>query len=69
MTEQPGTQSNSHSIALAQRNISGLLGIADWMEESGQPRKANALRTHAQQLDELLGEWASEQERERVAGP
>lgn len=45
-----------HSLALARRSISGLMGIADWMEESGHPRKANAVRIHVLQLDELVGE-------------
>ncbi len=41
---------------IAGRNISGLLGIAEWIEETGQPRKAEAVRVMALQLDELVGE-------------
>ena len=41
---------------IAGRNISGLLGIAEWIEEAGQPRKADAVRVMAYQLDEAVGE-------------
>jgi hypothetical protein len=38
------------------RNVRGLLGIAEWIEESGHPRKAEAVRVMAHQLDEVVGE-------------
>ncbi len=41
---------------IAGRNIKGLLGIAEWIEEAGQPRKADAVRVMAYQLDEVAGE-------------
>ncbi len=41
---------------IAGRNISGLLGIAEWIEETGHPRKAEAVRVMAHQLDEVVGE-------------
>ncbi len=44
---------------IAGRNISGLLGIAELIEETGQPRKAEAIRVMTLQLDELVGELGS----------
>ena len=41
---------------IAGRNVRGLLGIAEWIEESGHPRKAEAVRVMAHQLDEVVGE-------------
>jgi hypothetical protein len=61
---QPTPQPAERTLRIAQRSISGLMGIADWMEETGHPRKANALRVHILQLDEIVGEWQSEREGE-----
>ncbi len=44
---------------IAGRNIRGLLGIAEWIEEAGNPRKAEVVRVMALQLDELVGEIGS----------
>ena len=44
---------------IAGRNVRGLLGIAEWIEESGHPRKAEAVRVMAYQLDEVVGELGS----------
>jgi hypothetical protein len=41
---------------IAGRNVRGLLGIAEWIEETGHPRKAEAVRVMAHQLDEVVGE-------------
>ncbi len=41
---------------IAGRNVSALLGIAEWIEESGHPHKAEAVRVMAHQLDEVVGE-------------
>jgi len=41
---------------IAGRNVLGLLGIAEWIEETGHPRKAEAVRVMAHQLDEVVGE-------------
>jgi hypothetical protein len=44
---------------IAGRNVRGLLGIAEWIEETGHPRKAEAVRVMAHQLDEVVGELGS----------
>ena len=41
---------------IAGRNVRGLLGSAEWIEETGHPRKAEAVRVMAHQLDEVVGE-------------
>ena len=43
----------------AGRNLQSLLGIAKWIEETGHPRKADAVRVMAYQLDEVVGELGS----------
>lgn len=52
---------NNHDLlrdisTIAGRNVVGLLGIAEWMEESGSPRKAETVRVIAHQLGEVMGE-------------
>lgn len=37
----------------------GLMGIAEWIEETGHPRKAETVRVIAHQLDEVVGELGS----------
>ena len=44
---------------IAGRNVQALLGIAEWIEETGHPRKADAVRVMAYQLDEAVGELGS----------
>ncbi len=48
-----------HLSVMAGRSVSGLLGIAEWIEETGHPRKAEAVRVMAFQLDEMVGELGS----------
>ncbi len=40
---------------IAGRNISGLLGIAEWIEEPGHRREGGAGRAPAHQLEEVGG--------------
>jgi hypothetical protein len=62
--QNPVTESG---ICIANRCTSGLMGIADWMEETGQQRKANALRALVIQLDSVVGELAEQAAQEQGA--
>ena len=47
---------------IAARVIQGVLGVADCIEQTGQPNKAETLRVMALRLDEVVGELVSLEE-------